>query len=71
MRGLGCARDLGFEKPGGLMKGCGWMVERSRGHMGHIEGHFRDLFSCTILTKDFLGKCGLSAPCAPKGKNDF
>jgi len=27
--------------------------ERSRGHMGHIEGIFRDLFLCTFLTKDF------------------
>ena len=32
------------------------------------EGIFRDLFSCAVLTKDFLGKWGLSAPCAPKGK---
>ena len=39
-------------------------------HKGHIEGIFWDLFSCSFLTKDFLGKQGLSAPCAPKEKND-
>jgi len=39
-----------------ITKGCDRMVERSRGHMGHIEGIFRDLFSWVILTKDFSGK---------------
>jgi len=37
------------------------------GHLGHIEGIFRDLFSCTILTKTFR-KTGYICPKCPEKK---
>ena len=30
--------------------------------MCHIEGQLRELFSCTVLTKDFSGKWGIPPP---------
>jgi len=40
------ARDIGtrISHQAGSSKAC---------HLCHIEGHFRKLFSCTVLTKDF------------------
>ena len=50
-----------------IAKGCNRMVERSRGHMGHIEGHFRDLFPVHFLRRTFR-KMGTKCPMCPQGK---
>ena len=65
---LGSVGNPGFGNLN-IAMGCDRMVKRSRGHMGHIEGHFRDLFFCTILTNDF-SENGVYVPHVPPGKNN-
>ena len=65
-RRLGSLGNPGFGNLN-IAKGCNRMVERSRGHMGHIEGHFRDLFSVQISRKTFR-KMGYKCPICPQGK---
>ena len=69
VRGLGSFGNSGFGNLN-IAKGCNRMVKRSRGHMGHIEGHFRDLFSVQISRKTFR-KMGSKCPMCPPRKKRF
>jgi len=68
-RGLGSVGNPGFGNLD-IAKGCNRMVERSRGHMGHIEGMFRNLFLVHFLRRTSR-KIGSKCPMCPQGKNDF